>query len=437
MNPKFSIITINYNNGDQLHETMQSVLKQDFTDYEYIIVDGASNDNSNQIILQLEPQFGGKLKWISEPDSGISDAFNKGLKLSTGAIIGTINSGDLYSNNALSIVSELHDILGFDFFYGDTQKLKESGEPFGYVKAKKWDDPRKGTPFLHSSCFITKDIYNKVGYYNSDFRIAMDIDLLMRVFQISTNIQYVNKLISFQRIGGVSHKNRLKGYKEYLKINNTYYDRNKFGNRIIYLKRMLTGILKITLDFIGLNKVKFIIYQHIRGFYLFLINNLILNIPLQSLRLLFFKILSINNTVNFKINILKGVRVLNPRNIVFGKNIRINKGVLLDGRGAKIFIGNNVDIAVDSIIWTLSHDPNDDYHSTFAREVIIEDYVWIGAKSIIMPGVKIGKGAVVAAGSVVTKDVASMDIVGGTPAKYIKKRENKLSYTIKTRTPWQ
>ena len=437
MKSLISIITINYNNADFLPETFDSMLNQTFTDYEYIIIDGGSTDKSVDIIKKYEPLFKGKMKWISESDNGISDAFNKGILMSKGEIVGIINSGDYYSVNALNIVAEKYKKTDFDFFYGDTYKLNENGTIHSYITAKKWENKRIGTPFMHSSCFLKKKIYEELGVFNTDFKIAMDIDLLMRVVKKTDHIFIENQVISFQRIGGISHKNKIKGFKEYKKINNKYYPEKRFSNLLLFYYRIIKSqfnqILKKT-------KIKFLIkfsYKNIRGFYLFFINSIVLNIPIQYLRMLLLYIFALNKTINFKINVLYKVRILNPHAINFGKNIRINRGVVLDGRGAKINIGNNVDIAMDSIIWTLSHDPSSPNHSTYAKSVTIEDYAWVGARSIIMPGVKIGKGAVIASGSVVTKDVPEMAIFGGNPAKFIKMRENKLSYKIKTRTFWQ
>jgi maltose O-acetyltransferase len=118
-------------------------------------------------------------------------------------------------------------------------------------------------------------------------------------------------------------------------------------------------------------------------------------------------------------------------NLIIGSNTVINKNVILDRRGGDLIIGNNVDIAQEVNIWTLEHDVNDDYHREIGANVIIEDYVWIASRATILPGVKIGRGAVVACNSVVTKDVASMKIVGGIPAKEIGERKSNLLYTLK------
>lgn len=121
------------------------------------------------------------------------------------------------------------------------------------------------------------------------------------------------------------------------------------------------------------------------------------------------------------------------KNIFIDDNSIINKNVLLDGRGGKLEIGQNVDVAQDVYIWTSQHDYNDDYHSLKNAGVKIHDYAWIGARSNILPGVIINKGAVIGTCSVVTKDVETMSVVAGIPAKKISNRESKLLYKLKHR----
>jgi maltose O-acetyltransferase len=133
--------------------------------------------------------------------------------------------------------------------------------------------------------------------------------------------------------------------------------------------------------------------------------------------------------------VMMGVELRTGKNIVIGDHCFINKGVLLDGRGGKLTIGNNVDIAQEANIWTLSHDPHNDQHSVWGADVTIEDYAWIAARATILPGVTIGRGAVVATGSVVTKDVPAMTIVAGIPAKAIGQRKNNPQYTLNWQ-PW-
>jgi maltose O-acetyltransferase len=114
----------------------------------------------------------------------------------------------------------------------------------------------------------------------------------------------------------------------------------------------------------------------------------------------------------------------NAHNIKIGEDTIIGEGAVLDGRD-KLTIGDHVDIASEVMIYNAEHDINDEKFSAVSAPVEIGDYVFIGPRAIILPGVKVGKGAVVAAGAVVTKDVAEFTIVGGVPAKEIGERKNK------------
>ena len=134
-------------------------------------------------------------------------------------------------------------------------------------------------------------------------------------------------------------------------------------------------------------------------------------------------------------SVLMGVQVRTPGNIVLGDHVVINGDVLLDARGATITVGDNADIAPEAVICTVSHDIHDDFHAAIRGAVTVEDYAWIGYRAIIMPNVRIGRGGVVEAGSVVTENVPPMAIACGVPAKVIGRRRSALKYS-KFYRPW-
>lgn len=159
----------------------------------------------------------------------------------------------------------------------------------------------------------------------------------------------------------------------------------------------------------------------------------IMKIPLHVVRDVFirFSLRSVGNYSSFLI----GVEFRKGKNIIVGSNTVINGRVLIDGRGGMVVIGSNVDIAQETNIWTLEHDVHDDFHRDRGGDVMIHDFVWIASRVTILPGVTIGRGAVVAAGSVVTKDVPPMMIVAGVPARVIGKRQSSLQYKLNYK-PW-
>ncbi|MCK0132263.1 acyltransferase [Flavobacteriaceae bacterium F08102] len=182
-----------------------------------------------------------------------------------------------------------------------------------------------------------------------------------------------------------------------------------------------------------MKKIAISLYNYFRAFYEYLMRSYLMYFPSHAVRKFFVR-MQVAKFGN-RTNILMGLELRNPKNISIGNNSVVNKKVLLDGRGGKLRIGNNVDIAQETNIWTLEHDVHDDHHKAVGGDVTIEDYVWIASRVTILPGVTIGKGAVVASNAVVTKDVAPMTIVGGIPAKPIGIRRSKLLYNLNYK-PW-
>lgn len=155
---------------------------------------------------------------------------------------------------------------------------------------------------------------------------------------------------------------------------------------------------------------------------------IIMSLPLNFLRINYLRCLGMKIGKGVFIGRNCDIRI--PWNINIGNHVVINKRCVLDGRGAKLTIKDNVDIAQETNIWTCEHNPNDINHSSKASDVIIEDHVWIASRVTILPGIIIGHGAVVACGAVVTKNVTSLTIVGGIPAKQLSIRSNPCTYIL-------
>lgn len=158
------------------------------------------------------------------------------------------------------------------------------------------------------------------------------------------------------------------------------------------------------------------------GFNWWLCNSVLSSIPFISLRSIGLRLLGMNIAPN--VRFYQGFHIRNPKGITIEEGVSIGPKVLLDGR-KKLKIGRSVVIAYEAIIWTLNHDYNDEHFCGKGAPVVIDDYAWICSRSMILPGIKIGKGAIVASGAIVTKDVPPYSIVAGVPAKIIGKRKEK------------
>jgi acetyltransferase-like isoleucine patch superfamily enzyme len=157
-------------------------------------------------------------------------------------------------------------------------------------------------------------------------------------------------------------------------------------------------------------------------------NNIITYVPVRRLRQTFFSWNAAE--CGTEVVLLLGVQVRNGSNVFVGDRVVLNRNVLIDGRGGRVQIENDVDIGQDTNIWTLEHDVHSDSHATQGGDVFIGDHVWVSSRATILPGTRVGRGAVVACGSVVTKDVPALAIVGGVPAKVIGQRRNSLTYQL-------
>lgn len=172
---KISIITASYNSVSTLANAMESVLHQTYTDWEYIIVDGGSTDGTVDLIKKYEPQFGGKLKWTSEPDHGIYDAMNKGISRATGDVVGILNSDDYFtSSDVVEKIADCFSMHSIDAVYGDIHFVRQ-GNP---QKVARYYSSKMFRPFwlrfgfmpAHPSFYVRKNVYEQYGGYRTDMK---------------------------------------------------------------------------------------------------------------------------------------------------------------------------------------------------------------------------------------------------------------------------
>ncbi len=245
---KISIITICYNSLNTIEDTIISVLNQKYHDLEYIIIDGGSVDGTLEIINKYKKNIA---HFITEPDNGISDAFNKGIKLASGELIGLINSDDILLPGSLSFLNDnIND--NTEIIYGNILRWREIE---GTEKLVLANDNLKVlhhgfSCMYHPATFIKKSAYLKVGLYDVEYKYAMDRELLLRMYKAGVIFQRVNYTFVKFRVGGISCKNYYKtafesmnisvkhGFPFYLAFPKTLYNILKMYS-ITYIKRIL------------------------------------------------------------------------------------------------------------------------------------------------------------------------------------------------------
>lgn len=208
---KFSIITATYNSEKTVRDTIESVLRQSQVDYEYLIIDGGSKDNTIRIVEEYAHKFDGRMRYISEPDKGIYDAMNKGFKMAKGDVFALINSDDFFDDSfALKKVANCFDMHeGVDAVYADLCYVSQ------YDKDKvirRWvtgeQRPfKRGWLPAHPTFYVKRSVYEKYGYFNLDYKLAADFELMLRfVEKYHIRLAYLAEPLVRMRLGGATSK---------------------------------------------------------------------------------------------------------------------------------------------------------------------------------------------------------------------------------------
>lgn len=208
---KISIVTVTFNSGETVRDTIESVLSQTYKDYEYIIIDGGSKDNTVDIIKEYEPKFEGRMKWISEKDKGMYDGINKGIRMATGEVVGIINSDDFYHRTDIFniIAKSFEENKDIQAIYGDVRFVHPDNlaKTVRYYSSKHWKPWRFRFGFMpaHPTFFTYKENFDKYGYYQYDYHIAADYELLIRhLYTNKVPAKYVPVDFMKMRTGGRS-----------------------------------------------------------------------------------------------------------------------------------------------------------------------------------------------------------------------------------------
>jgi len=206
-----SIITVTYNSASTLNDCITSVRTQNYSDIEHIIIDGGSKDGTLSL---LNSKSDGFANIISEPDKGIYDAMNKGIKLATGEIIVFLNSDDFYINHKVisRVVREFERDPLLDACYADLIYVDQfdTSKIIRFMKSSKFKEGlfSKGWCPPHPTFFVRRSVFKKFGNFDLNFRFASDVDLMMRFLEkYKIKSQYISEVWVKMRMGGISNKN--------------------------------------------------------------------------------------------------------------------------------------------------------------------------------------------------------------------------------------
>lgn len=219
-NYKISIITVSFNSVITIRDTINSIISQDYNNIEYIIIDAGSKDGTLDIIKEYKEHIS---YFISEADNGIYDGMNKGIAAATGDVVGILNSDDFYPNSfVISNVASTFEKQRCDAVYGDLVYVKffnidkiirywQSGE---YTVKKI----KNGWMLPHPTFFVKKHLYEKYGYYNTDFKTAADYKMIIKLlYKYNIKVFYIPMILVNMRMGGASNSsilNRIRANKE-------------------------------------------------------------------------------------------------------------------------------------------------------------------------------------------------------------------------------
>jgi len=218
---KISIITVVLNNKRHVEDCIHSVLNQSYKHVEYIVVDGGSTDGTVDIIKKFEAYLS---TWISEPDRGIYDAMNKGIKMASGEVIGILNSDDFYFDNAVlenvsMAMSDINrDACYADLVYVDTSNVNKIAR---YWRSRPFEPGlfKRGWAPAHPTFFVRKKIYDQYGIFDLNYKLAADFEIMARFLEYYRICAvYIPKIFVKMRVGGATNKSVLNIVKQNFEI---------------------------------------------------------------------------------------------------------------------------------------------------------------------------------------------------------------------------
>ena len=245
---KVSIITATYNSAETIKDTLVSVNKQTYKNIEHIIIDGGSKDNTLEII----EKYGERVNIIvSEPDKGIYDAMNKGIKAATGDVVGILNSDDFFASD--DVIEKIVDRFGNDkdveAVYSNLYYVKQNN-PKEIVRHWVSTPFKEGSFFKgwhppHPTLYVKREVYEKYGVFDLDFKLAADFELMLRFFEkYKVNTVYLNHTTVRMRLGGATSKNMTNIKNQNIECMNAFRSNGFKAPRFYHAYRLLPKLLQ-------------------------------------------------------------------------------------------------------------------------------------------------------------------------------------------------
>jgi len=243
MSCKISVITVNFNNKIGLEKTVKSVLGQSYDDFEFIIIDGGSTDGSVDIIQEFKDRV---THWVSEPDKGVYNAMNKGIRVANGEFVIFMNSGDTFVDKNVLYDCAVNITNDFDIYYGDNYKVKENGSK----RLKTYPSALQFSFFYtssinHQSTFIRKSLFDDHFYYNENYKIVADWEFFIyAICYKNVPYKYLAKTIANYDFTGVSslERNKHLAAKEKAEVLKKYFP--SFANDYISISELNSKRIK-------------------------------------------------------------------------------------------------------------------------------------------------------------------------------------------------
>lgn len=432
--PLVTIITPTYNQGQFIEETIRSVLSQTYPNIEYIVLDAMSTDSTPEIIQKYSDRIAIVRR---EPDNGQSDAIAKGFKLATGELVGWINSDDLLYPDCVERIVQayLRQPEAVLFYCSSIDIISESGKHLSTMNVplvSREHLMRVSNTLIQPGSFYRKKVVEQVNYFNTELRYSMDLDLWLRLLSVGGFVDVHDVPIAAYRewggtktaTGGVQMA--LERMTMLTKHGGTKSDPAQRQIRANLIKNKLKSTYSsLSSIFRPFCKVlwflSFILYYGV-----------LIHLPATNSRYtrwlrpirgsvcrLLFK------SSGYNINVEKGARFGSGDNVTIGNNSGLGINCLILGT---VSLGNDVMMGPDVMFISTSHCfdridiPMIEQGLSEELPIVVENDVWIGARCILLPGITLGTGSVIGAGSVVTKSVPAFTMVAGNPARVIRSR---------------